>query len=174
MWFKFEYEDYCGGSTYYESVDPGCQPIIRGFRIERLRFLQPGSHTQKMTKKHVKQVKIIEGKEWTSYDEVIALNPLPESHKQWINPVSTVLDDGSVYHQFLFESEDWFMEINTIEEFIDLGGAALNKSMEGTPYEINEIRISYKPDIIPYVRPENTVLGKIGYILEDQKSAETV
>ena len=67
--------------------------------------------------------------------------------------------------------EDWFIEINTIEEFIDLGGAQLSQSMENSPYVINELRISYKPDMVTYDPKDHPEPGYVGYEL---KEIETV
>lgn len=67
-----------------------------------------------------------------------SLDPLPLGHEEWLNHTFEE-KDGNVLHQYEVKDHGWFVELNTLEEYLAFDKeyvCDLHRWYEDTPYEI--------------------------------------
>ena len=141
MWFLLRKEDYCCGDTSYELYGRDEIPDIKGFKVELRPYTTPENHTQKLSTEYKHYKKTNDDKVWERSEAVKTLNSLPDGHEEWLNHTFTE-ENGNIYHKYDLQQQGWFIELNTLEDFIKLDKeyvVSMHRWFEDTPYEINMI-----------------------------------
>lgn len=144
MWFLVRKEEYSCGSIDYESFNKDDPPQLGNLKVEYRPYMEARSFTQKMLNHYKTKKKTIDGE---VYERVVLsrkLVDLPSGSEKWINHTTTNVGED-ISHEYQVEVYEWFVEINTLEEFLEFQkeyGSEIHRWFRDTPFEILVLNIS--------------------------------
>lgn len=144
MWFLVRKEEYCCGSTDYESFDKDDPPQLGKFKVEYRSYIEPRTFTQKMLKHYKTKKKTIDGEVYEKTESFFKLDSLPSDHEKWLNHVTKNVGED-IHHEYQVEMYEWFVEINSLEDFLDFQkeyGSEIHRWFRESPLEILVLNIS--------------------------------